>query len=170
MAECPVCGKRIVPAWGDTNSDVLIAAEFPGNDEMRRGIPFVGEMGAVLEYELFLVGVNLREFRIANLWQHYKPTKMTEEGQECYNHFVGDLVKEMKGRKVLLMGSENANTFLSMKISECSGLVVNSPLFPKDVKFVQMCVNPAVALQKGGTLGEVRLAIQKFARRCKEVK
>lgn len=167
MAECVVCGRRVVPAWGNPESNILIAGEFPGEIEMQRGIPFVGEMGKVLEYELFLVGMNLREFRLANLWGHYKPKKMDETSQECFSHFVSDLVKEMSGRKVLLMGSENANTFLSWKISECSSLLVESPLFPKDVVFVQMCVNPAIALQKGGTLGEVRLAISKFAERCK---
>jgi len=126
----------------------------------------VGEAGRILEYELFLVGLNMREFRLANLWQHTKPKKMDDVSQRCFDHFVIELTKEMHGRKVLLMGSENANTFLRWKISDCSGLLVESPLFPKDVIFVQACVNPAAALHEN--VGELRLAIQKFAKRIKE--
>lgn len=171
MAECPICGKRIVPASGRIDSEILLAGEFPGAEEMMRGVPFVGETGKVLEYELFLVGINMRECRLTNLWQHYKPaSKKVETYQSCYDQFVMELIKEMRGRKVLLMGSENANTFLPMKISACAGLLVESALFPKDVQFVQMCVNPAVAINAGGTVGELRLAIQKFARRINENK
>lgn len=163
MATCEVCGQRIVPASGPVDSDVLLVGEFPGRDELDRGVPFVGEAGRILEYELFLVGLNMRDFRLANLWQHPKPDKMNEISQQCFDRFVVDLIKEMRGRKVLLMGSENANTFLRWKISDCSGLLVESPLFPKDVVFVQACVNPAAALHEN--VGELRNGIQKFYNR-----
>ncbi len=165
MVTCPICQQRIVPASGPISSDVLLVGEFPGFEELQRGVPFVGEAGKILEYELFLVGLNLRGFRLTNLWQHMKPKKMDETSQQCFNQFVVELTKEMRGRKVLLMGSENANTFLRWKISDCSGLLVESPLFPNDVVFVQACVNPATALH--GTVGELRHAIQKFAERIK---
>ena len=164
MATCPCCGKVIVPAAGPLDSDILLVGEYPGHDELRRGIPFVGEAGHILEHELFLVGMNMREYRLTNLWQHFKPSKMDDTSRGCLDEFVIALTKEMRGRKVLLMGSENANLFLQWKISDCSGLLVESALFPNDVQFVQACVNPASVLH--GNVGELRLAIQKFAERC----
>jgi uracil-DNA glycosylase family 4 len=115
MATCPICQQRIVPASGPISSDVLLVGEFPGFEELQRGVPFVGEAGKILEYELFLVGLNLRGFRLTNLWQHAKPDKMNETSQQCFNHFVVELTKEMRGRKVLLM-ERNATTFLRWKL------------------------------------------------------
>ena len=158
---CPVCGSTLVEPYGD--SDILLVGEFPGDKEMQRGVAFVGEAGAILSYELNRVGIDLWACRVTNLWQHYQNKEIG-----CFEYGLKSLTMEMAGRKVLLMGSELANYFLGEKVSKLYGLEVQSPLFPRSIQFAMVAPNPAIALHQ--PVGELRLSLQKFARKAKEVK
>jgi len=156
---CLICSQKIVPAYGE--GDMLLVGEYPGTDEMAQGRPFVGQAGRILEAELMRLGINMnRQCRLTNLWQHYKT-----KSPECFQHFVKDLTPEMAGRKVLLMGSDLSAYFLGEKISDWSGLEVKSSLFPRSTQFVMMSQNPASCLHS--PVGEFRLALEKYVRRCK---
>ena len=45
-ANCPQCKKLLIPAYG--TGCVLLVGEFPGFEEVKRGVPFVGRTGDVL--------------------------------------------------------------------------------------------------------------------------
>ena len=82
---------------------------------------------------------------------------------------IEQMMKELQGRvAVLLMGTDPVNFFTGHGSADLSGLDVTNicQLMPKSVKLVVASVNPAQSL-KGGA-GEVRFAIQKFARLSKE--
>ena len=73
---CPECGTdECVPASGNKKSTVLIVGAYPGHEEIKRGKPFVGGTGTVLQSELRKVGLALNQFRVANLWIH-EPNKI----------------------------------------------------------------------------------------------
>ena len=158
---CPVCGAKLVLPFGREDSNVLLVGEYPGLEELRRGIPFIGQAGEILDRELSRVNIQMGQCRVTNLWQHE-----LNKNQECFTEGLKSLTKEMDGRKVLLMGSELASFFLNDKVTRWSGMEVQSALFPRSVEFVMMSVNPALCLHQPA--GEFRLAIQKFAERCKE--
>lgn len=66
---CEVCGiDQCVPAHGNPDSPVLIVGEFPGNDEVLKGVPLVGRTGTIMRQQLAHLGWDLSQFRVMNLW------------------------------------------------------------------------------------------------------
>ncbi len=159
---CPVCGENLIEPIGRENSNILLVGEYPSKDDYIRRIPFSGDTGKLLEYELMRAGLDINQCRMTNLWQHYM-----NKNEGCLEYGVRSLTLEMAGRKCLLMGSELSMLFFNEKVTDLAGLEVKSPLFPKSVKFVMVMQNPAYALRS--TIGEVRLNLTKFVRKCKEV-
>ena len=152
---CPDCGKLLVDPCGPPRSPILLLAEFPGFYEIKSGTPWTGPAGDILKKELRRVGVIFEKCRATNLWGHEKDPKTCEFG----GHWQRAL-QELSGRKaVLLMGSDVAQWFLGIPVSEVTGLTVQSDKLPRDAVAVVM-YNPAIA--QHDKLGETRLAIERF--------
>jgi uracil-DNA glycosylase family 4 len=157
---CPICKQTIVPAAGPLDSGILIVGEFPGEEEMNRGIPFVGVSGQILRNEFAQAGISLDTCRLTNLWLH---PSMDYENEKHFQWHLGELLREVtRAKHVLFMGSELGKVFLRRPISSIVGLELPVPLLGG--KKVTFCINAAAAMH--GSLGEIRLAIQKFAERC----
>ena len=165
---CPSCGRDdLVLASGPKRAKILIIGEEPGRDEIKKGKPMVGNMGRVLRGELGRVGLDINQMRLTNLWKH--PAQMVSakdtEGQKikekCFQNGLEDVIKEAKGRQaILLLGSDTVSFFCNEKVSEVSGLEVQSSYLSPPLLFA--CVQPATVFHGG--LGEVRLALFKFSR------
>lgn len=160
MNNCPHCNSYLVLPYKGKN-DILLAGDFPSDEDMKRGVPFSGDSGEVLRYELSMVGIDMWQCSLTNLWLHYQ-----NKNPDCFEMGLKVLTLEMAGRKVLLMGKELCNFFVGGSVTDYAGLEVKSPLFPNSVQFVMIAPNPGICLHT--TLGEFRLAIQKFSRRCNE--
>jgi uracil-DNA glycosylase family 4 len=142
----------------------MVFGEHPGWEEMRDGLPFVGETGMVLREELLRVDINLDSVIRSNLWMHYMPKKKAEQMEEIDFH-VRQLLKLMRGAKaVLMLGDQCTRTFLGTGIGKISSLEVKIDMFPDTVETVTVSPNPAVVFKR--PFGEVRLAIEKFAERA----
>lgn len=158
---CPHCNQVMVLPYTGRN-DMLLVGEYPDLWDKNRGIPFSGEDGEILKYEMSRYGMNIWDCNLTTLWLHDK-----NKNGMCFQMGVQSLTKEMAGRKVLLMGAELSKYFLDVSIMDVAGIEVISPLFPTSVQFVMM--SPAPGTCKHTTHGEFRLAIEKFIKRCKEV-
>lgn len=150
---CKKCGKLLVPAAGPVKSKILLVGEFPGFEEVRQGIPFVGRTGEVLDNELRRAGLQMRNCRVTNLWLH-------DRDEECDPKWhLNQLVKEFKGRThVLLMGSELISALLGNHVMDYSGCHITVPEF----KGVRFWVSPNPAIVFHSSVGEVRLAVTRF--------
>jgi uracil-DNA glycosylase family 4 len=161
---CKSCGntETVVP-YGNKNSPILIVGEFPGEDEISKGIPFTGATGIVLRYELAKVGIDLNSVRRCNIWQHKSNKK-----KECFNAGVEVVIKEAANRKlVLLIGSATVKYFIGEKVSEVNGLEFASPYISATTI---ACVQPATIFQARGSIGEIRFALKNFANKIEEMK
>jgi uracil-DNA glycosylase family 4 len=159
---CPNCGDKLVSPMGPSGSPLLLLGEFPGWLEQQRGIVWVGPAGDVLKKELALAGIQYTSCRATNVWLH-EPSKECDHGWH-----VDRMLKEMEGRAaVLLMGSDVSTLFLGGPISDYAGMRVKSSLLPKSVKVAVACFNPAICTKQEG-VGEVRLAIERFAELSRE--
>lgn len=149
--KCPICEYKLVPPIGPPNSTTLLVGEFPGDEEIKKGIPWIGEAGKILKAELQKAGISYTTCRATNLWMH-------RVNDFCdINVHIDKLMHEMKGRKyMLLMGSDLAKLFFNASVSDLTGTIQTL----NGVKTV-VCYNPAIALHS--TIGEVRLAIRRFA-------
>lgn len=157
---CKVCGDtNCVPPHNPANSKILIVGEFPGDEEILRGIPLVGRTGTILKQQLARLGHSLNSFALMNLWQH-KPNK----NADCLEVGKQTVIQQAKDKDIiLLVGSEVAKTFLSKNVSELNGLVVNEfLLYPFSAKVVLAMFNPAICFHS--VTGEVILALKNFIR------
>lgn len=165
---CPYCKRLLVAPGGDPKSAYLLAGEYPGYKEIESGRPFVGDAGDVLRAELDRVDLNFDDFRVTNLWLHAsvkvtEPKKGKEPDPQACNPdwHLEQLVKEFKGKThVLLMGSDVLAALNGNSVMAYSGLRIKLPEFPT-VHF-WVAPNPA-AMLRGQTVGEFRLAMQRFA-------
>lgn len=155
---CPACGERICPPSG--RSDLLIIGEFPGPQEMFRGYPFATHdrymtAGKIFRKELERVGLSLSDFRVTNIWLH-EPT----DSEDCWQAGYNQVLEEAKGKQaILLVGSDVVDTFTKYKVSDVSGLRVDSAIL--SAPLIMAMVNPALAEHRG--LGEVRFAVERWA-------
>lgn len=162
---CPVCANKCVPYYG--NSNILVIGEFPGKAEIESGRPFsVHHMyqtaGAIFRKELAKVGIDMNKLRVGNLWLHE-----VNDDERCQQLGYETALEEAKGKSaILLVGSDVVEKFTNYKVSDVSGLQVDSAILSAPVIYAM--VNPALALQPGRGIGEVRHAIQKFAARLEK--
>lgn len=164
---CPICDSQTCPPMG--HSDLLIMGEFPSYNEMQQGRPFALSQdrkfitaGTVFRKELARMGLDFSNFRLMNLWKH-EPTK----NKDCFQDGYNSVLDEAKGKKaILLVGSEVVETFTEYRVSDVSGLQVESAVLSCPIIYAM--VNPALALHR--SLGEVRHGVEKFAKRLQEEK
>lgn len=162
---CPSCAGKICSPSG--HSDILLLGEFPGRAEMERGRPFSTHhmyttAGAVLRRELARVGLDINQFRVSNLWLH-EPN----DNENCKQIGYEQALDEAKGKNaILLIGSDVVSTFTQYKVMDVSGLQVDSSILSAPIIYAM--VNPALALQPGKGIGEVRNGIEKFAKRLED--
>jgi len=162
MNKCPYCDQPMALPYRGHN-DILIVGEYPEDRDIADGIPFRGQGGEVLQHELARNGNNLWTNNLANFWLHRK-----NDREECKNHSITTLLREMSGRKVLLMGSEMSNYFMNRSVTELNGMEITSPMFPGSVQFVMISLSPRACLRAPS--GEFRFAIKRFLDKAKEAK
>ena len=159
---CEHCNRDdLVLASGSKKAGILIIGEFPGAEEIKKGKPMIGAMGGVLRTELGRVGLDMRQMRLCNLWLHPK-----NKNEDCLKYGKETAIKEARNRKaILLLGSDTVKEFCNEKVSEVSGLKVESPYLSAPLIFA--CVQPATVFHQG--LGSLRLSLEKFAKKVKEL-
>lgn len=162
MSSCPSCNSSLVRASGPKDAEILIIGEFPGDDEMAYGRPFVGAAGKVLRTEMRFAHLEFSMCRITNVWLH---TPNKEE--DCFKFGMDAVLDEAKDRKaILLIGSECANIFIGKGVMEIAGLELTGPMLFADL--IMACPNPAIVFHPNQGVGEVRLSLKKFALACEK--
>lgn len=157
---CPICATKCVPPFGPTKSPILIVAEFPGEEEIKEGVPMVGPMGRVLKAELSYLGLDLQSVRRMNLWQH-APNK----NKDCLTEGSKIVLDEAIGKKaILLLGSDAVKQFTPYGVMDICGIPIQSDYF--SAQLIIASPNPAQVFHKSA--GEVRLALKKFVQHCEE--
>lgn len=158
---CYVCEKKVIKPQGYSQSEIFILGDAPGTDEIKEGRPFVGPTGKVLRKELALLGLDLFQCRVGNLWYH-KPNK----NEECFKASVDVCLDEAKGKKaILLIGAETVEYFTGYKVSDVNGLQVESNMLSAPI--IYPCIQPAIIFHGKG-IGEVRFALTNFVSHLKD--
>lgn len=161
---CPSCQSACLHPSGHSDS-LLIIAESPTKTDLRMGrmfstSPMFITAGFVMRKELARVGLDFSQFTIATLWQHE-----SNKSEECFKIGYDTVLDSAKGKKaILLVGAEVVETFTKYKVSDVSGLEVDSPILSAPIIYAM--VNPSMALAR--SMGEVRLGIEKFVKRLEE--
>ena len=164
---CPSCATKIVPASGIHSSNILLIGELPDKASILKGIPFATNSfftssGKVLRTEMANVGIDYNRCRVTNLWLH-EPN----DNENCFQVGYEQVLEEAKGRKaILLMGALVVETFTEYKVSDVSGLQVDSAILSCPIIYAM--VNPSIALQPNRGIGEIRNGLKKFSMRLEK--
>lgn len=157
---------------------MLLIGEYPGWEEIKQGVPWIGQAGKVLDQELERAGLPRDGCRVTNLWLHAPPPKpkfvepkttaakerrlaLVRAYEPEFRFHLDQVHKELRGRRaVLLMGSDVTEALLGVSVNSVAGCFVKL----KGVEVAVAMMNPAIVFRPGpeGKLGETRLAIRRF--------
>jgi len=159
---CSVCKTdEIVLPHGNKNSSILIIGEFPTDEDIKKGIPFVSSSGVILRQELGYLGIDLNSTRRCNLWIH-TPNK----NKSCLEYGINLCVQNAKNKQIiLLLGSEPVKLFTGEKVTDVNGLQIQSTYFSAPI--IMACVHPSSIFSS--PVGELRFGLKNFANKVKEI-
>ena len=161
---CPICNSICIHP-SNLDKDLLILGGFPEREDLLQGRPFAINSnfmtgGKILKKELEQVGASLQDFALGYLWQH-EPNK----NEECFTSGYEHALEIAKGKKaILLVGADVVEVFTTFKVSDVSGLQVDSHILSAPI--IYAVVNPSLAQHRA--LGEVRHGITKFVARLEK--
>ncbi|MDR2881879.1 MAG: uracil-DNA glycosylase [Azoarcus sp.] len=119
---CVLCEKRTqaVPGVGDRQARWMFIGEGPGAEEDRRGEPFVGQAGRLLDHMLTALGLKRGEdVYIANAVKCRPPLNRTPEAAEtaACAPFLDRQIALIRPRLLIALGRPAAQVLLGREIS-----------------------------------------------------
>lgn len=119
VSECRLCplheGRtQTVFGVGDMNADWMLIGEAPGAEEDRRGEPFVGRAGKLLDSMLKALGLDRQQVFIANILKCRPPNNRDPRPEEilaCEN-YLNQQINTVKPRLILALGRVAAQNLL----------------------------------------------------------
>jgi len=139
---------------GDPHARVMMVGEQPGDEEDKKGLPFVGPAGRLLDKALTEAGVDREHLYVTNAVKHFKwqlrgkrrlhKTPAQREIDACHQWLEGEIAA-VKPHVSVCLGSTAAKAVISkdFKVSTQRGAFVDSPHAP----FVFATLHPSALLR-----------------------
>ncbi len=157
--KCQACAlwanaTQTVFGAGAPHARVMLVGEQPGDEEDRKGLPFVGPAGRLLDRALEAAGVAREEVYITNAVKHFKwqargkrrlhKTPAQREIDACHQWLERELAT-VKPHVVVCLGATAAKAVISkdFKVSVQRGKLVASPAAP----YVFATLHPSALLR-----------------------
>lgn len=124
MRNCTTCSlcaqrKQVVPGVGDRNGDWMLVGEGPGAEEDRRGEPFVGQAGKLLDAMLRAIGLERgKDVYIANAVKCRPPMNRTPESAEiaACRPYLERQIALVRPRILIALGRPAAQALLQTEL------------------------------------------------------
>jgi DNA polymerase len=140
---CPLWANatQTVFGAGDPHARVMLVGEQPGDEEDRKGLPFVGPAGRLLDRALETAGVDRERLYVTNAVKHFKfqlrgkrrihKTPAQREIEACHQWFERE-VAAVKPQVIACLGATAARAVIGkdFKVSVMRGRFVESPYAP----------------------------------------
>jgi DNA polymerase len=154
--DCPLWANatQTVFGAGDPHARVMLVGEQPGDEEDKKGLPFVGPAGRLLDRALEAAGVEREHLYVTNAVKHFKwqlrgkrrlhKTPAQREVDACHQWLEGE-IRTVKPRVIVALGSTAAKAIFgkNFKVSVERGQFVESPLAP----YVFATLHPSALLR-----------------------
>lgn len=150
-----MCQKLLSSPVGPENSLYGILGESPDTEGLSV-FPPNSAVGHVLRLELKRAGLDFERFRVTNVWMHPE----TNAPGELDWHLAQAIKTLKKCTHILILGSVPAQALFGKSAQSISGLWLTSDLMPKK----QIITAPSPGTLLHGSVGEFRLALNRFAR------
>jgi uracil-DNA glycosylase family protein len=142
--DCPLWANatQTVFGAGDPHARVMLVGEQPGDEEDRKGLPFVGPAGRLLDRALEAAGVEREHVYITNAVKHFKwqlrgkrrlhKTPAQREIDACHQWLERE-IEAVKPQVIVALGATAARAVIGkdFKVSAMRGRFVDSPLAPR---------------------------------------
>jgi DNA polymerase len=140
---CPLWANatQTVFGAGDPHARVMLVGEQPGDEEDKKGLPFVGPAGRLLDRALEAAGVEREHLYVTNAVKHFKwqlrgkrrlhKTPAQREIDACHQWLEKE-IENIKPHVIVALGSTAAKAVIArdFKVSVQRGRFVDSPLAP----------------------------------------
>jgi DNA polymerase len=154
--DCPLWANatQTVFGAGDPHARVMLVGEQPGDEEDKKGLPFVGPAGKLLNRALEAAGVDREQLYVTNAVKHFKwqlrgkrrlhKTPAQREVDACHQWLEREIAT-VKPKVVVALGATAARAVISkdFKVSLQRGQFVDSPMAP----FVFATLHPSALLR-----------------------
>ena len=141
--DCPLWANatQTVFGAGDPHARVMLVGEQPGDEEDRKGLPFVGPAGRLLDRALEAAGVDREHLYVTNAVKHFKfelrgkrrihKTPAQREIDACQQWFERE-VAAVKPQVIACLGATAAKAVIGrdFKVSVMRGRFVESSYAP----------------------------------------
>ncbi len=141
--DCPLWANatQTVFGAGDPHARVMLVGEQPGDEEDKKGLPFVGPAGRLLDRALEAAGVDREHVYITNAVKHFKwqlrgkrrlhKTPAQREIDACHQWLERE-IEAVKPHVIVALGATAARAVIGkdFKVSVMRGQLVESPLAP----------------------------------------
>jgi DNA polymerase len=141
--DCPLWANatQAVFGAGDPHARVMLVGEQPGDEEDKKGLPFVGPAGRLLDRALEAAGVDRQHLYVTNAVKHFKwqlrgkrrlhKTPAQREIDACHQWLERE-IETVKPQVIVAMGATAARAVIGkdFKVSVSRGRFVQSPLAP----------------------------------------
>jgi len=137
MRNCTLCSlhknrTQVVPGIV-SNSEICVIGEAPGREEDRRGEPFVGRSGKLLDDMLFEIGLDRSSVSILNIVKCRPPENRDPtyvEIAQCSSYWLNPQLDIIKPKIVVTLGRVALNYFISSaQITKVAGEPQELPQF-----------------------------------------
>jgi len=153
---CPLWANatQTVFGAGDPHARVMLVGEQPGDEEDKKGLPFVGPAGRLLDRALEAAGVDRNDLYVTNAVKHFKwqlrgkrrlhKTPAQREVDACHQWLEREIAA-VKPDVIVALGATAARSVISkdFKVSTMRGQFVESPLAP----YVFAALHPSALLR-----------------------
>ena len=114
---CPLCQARtnVVPGDGNLQAKIMFIGEGPGAEEDKRGIPFVGAAGQLLDQMLDTIGLRREDVYIANIVKCRPPANRVPKPDEvaaCMGYLERQ-IEIVDPKIIVLLGATALNHWFS---------------------------------------------------------
>ena len=141
--DCPLWANatQTVFGAGDPHARVMLVGEQPGDEEDKKGLPFVGPAGRLLDRALEAAGVDREHLYVTNAVKHFKwqlrgkrrlhKTPAQREIDACHQWLERE-IESVKPNVIVALGATAARAVISkdFKVTLSRGRFVESPLAP----------------------------------------
>ena len=141
--DCPLWANatQTVFGAGDPHARVMLVGEQPGDEEDKKGLPFVGPAGRLLDKALEAAGVDRAHLYVTNAVKHFKwqlrgkrrlhKTPAQREVDACHQWLEREIAS-VRPHVIVALGSTAAKAVISkdFKVSIERGQFIESPLAP----------------------------------------
>ena len=141
--DCPLWANatQTVFGAGDPHARVMLVGEQPGDEEDKKGLPFVGPAGRLLDKALEAAGVDRTHLYVTNAVKHFKwqlrgkrrlhKTPAQREIDACHQ-WLEQEIATVKPHVLVALGATAAKAVIGkdFKVSVTRGQFVESPAAP----------------------------------------